>query len=303
MAINPLDLLDSGNFQTYNRKVAKALGSINAAILLSELVNRYQYHRDLNELLHYEKYPGTWFYYTVEKCEERTVLSRKEQETAIKILEKHGLFEKRSIGIPPKRHFCLNLDRIHEFIGAASNNVYKTPEKGDMKGPKGAERNDRKGPSNKEPYKEPQERQQQEAPPPSVVVFSCLDELKIPYPMKEKLSSHMDEEKAHKLVRRVKAWKGRESDAKACNTILAQWETWEDNVPKEEILEVNKAWAENSLKKFQCMYNKPKVGVYSCEVLSKHVEFIAGTAQPKCFMYKDASFQKEVTEFIKNNLK
>lgn len=49
--LNSLYLLDSGSYQTYNRDVARALGSVNAAILLSELINRHRYHEENGELI------------------------------------------------------------------------------------------------------------------------------------------------------------------------------------------------------------------------------------------------------------
>jgi len=150
MSLSPLDLLDSGNFQTYNRQVARVLGSVNAAIMLAELVNRYNYHKSEGELKSFQKYEGEWFYYTVEKCTDRTVLSRKEQETAIKIIERFKLFEKRSIGIPPRRHFRLDIEKIIEFIGGLKE-LFIKPEKGAMNGPKVAICNDRKWRNNKEP--------------------------------------------------------------------------------------------------------------------------------------------------------
>lgn len=115
MSIDILGLLNSGNYQIYNRKVAKALGSIGAAIMLAELVNRYQYHKERDELLTFDKHEGEWFYYTLEKCEERTVFTRSKQDSAIQILQKHNLVEKAQIGLPSKRNFRLNLDAITAF--------------------------------------------------------------------------------------------------------------------------------------------------------------------------------------------
>src|SRR5690606_14212855 len=115
-------LLDSGSYQTYNRDVARALGSVNAAILLSELINRHRYHAENEELVDCPKNGAGWFYYTVEKCEERTCLSKDEQRFAFKILERNGFFEMVRIGIPGKRHFRLNTPAIISFI--TSNKVY-----------------------------------------------------------------------------------------------------------------------------------------------------------------------------------
>lgn len=126
MTIEILSLLDSGSYQTYNRDLARLFGSINAAVMLSELVNRYRYHRDREELITDSKHEGLWFYYTIEKCEERTILSRKEQDTAIKILEKFNVAKKATIGIPGKRHFCLNLDGIEELLSVSKKHSRMT---------------------------------------------------------------------------------------------------------------------------------------------------------------------------------
>ena len=111
-----IDLFDEGDCQTYNSSVARKFGSVSAAIMLSELVNRYKYHRSLGELRELPGKEGLWFYYTLEKCEERTVFKRKAQDNAIKIIEKHGLFSKFSYGMPQKRHFRINISKTEAFI-------------------------------------------------------------------------------------------------------------------------------------------------------------------------------------------
>lgn len=147
------------------------------------------------------------------------------------------------------------------------------------------------------------EKQQQEASPPSVVVvvFSELEELKIPKSMKEKLSSEMDAQKAKKLVKRVKAWKGRSSDSVACNTILSQWDTWDDKVPPEDTEEDNRKWAFKNLKQFESQNNSPTLGIFRCDVMMKYVEFIPfePSARTLCFRYESSSFKEDVTAFIK----
>lgn len=144
-------------------------------------------------------------------------------------------------------------------------------------------------------------RRQQQDPPDAasrVVVFSCLEELKIPRAMKEKLSDELEEDKAEQLVRRVKAWANRSSDAQACNTIMKQWDDWEDNVSSEETAEANKAWTAKYLAK----YDECVLGGYKCVILRNHVEFCpsGGVSQPVIFKYTASVFQALVTEFLKN---
>jgi hypothetical protein len=157
----------------------------------------------------------------------------------------------------------------------------------------------KKNPLKKNPLKKNNNNKPPAAAAPAVVVFSIFNELRISESLKKKLSSQMDEEKAQKLVQRVKSWKKRPSDAVGCNTVLASWDSWEDNVSKEERFEANKNWAQKSLKK----YDDRQVGPYKCLVLSKHVEFCAsGNGQPKCFNYEDPSFIESVKEIMRHNL-
>jgi hypothetical protein len=75
----------------------------------------------MNELINNEKHGPGWFYYTVEKGEERTCLSSREQETALKILEEFNFIEKKCFGLPSKRHFKINELRILAAMGFSNN--------------------------------------------------------------------------------------------------------------------------------------------------------------------------------------
>ena len=160
MSINALDLLDSGNYRTYNIKIAQELGSVNAAIMLSELLNRYNYHKEEGELANFKKYEGTWFFYQIQKGIDRTCLSDKEQASAIRILEKLELLEKRQIGIPAKRYFNLDLEAIMNFINS-SNNISRTAKKAEQEMPKRQNRKCQNGVPKEEPHKEHQEEPQE----------------------------------------------------------------------------------------------------------------------------------------------
>ncbi len=109
---DPLFWLYADNYRTYNIEVARKLGSINAAILLSELAGRYNYHKIRGELYIDKKHGGDWFYHTIESIEDRTCLTRKNQDTAYLILESAGLIEKKIMGIPAKRYFRIKSNAI-----------------------------------------------------------------------------------------------------------------------------------------------------------------------------------------------
>lgn len=111
-----LKLLNSKNFRTYSVHLAKKIGSVNAAIMLSELIYFYDRYDEERSLVQIRNQIGDWFYLTQEKCEDRTALSRKEQDTAIKKLEDMGLLKKTLAGLPAKRYFQLNEQKIFELL-------------------------------------------------------------------------------------------------------------------------------------------------------------------------------------------
>jgi hypothetical protein len=112
-----LSFLNQDSYQLYNRHVARYCGNINAAVMLSELINRFEYHHKNGELSSHEKYGDDWFYLTMEKAEERTCLSRKEQDLALKTLKNKNFIETCIFGLPAKRYFKLNEEKILEIFG------------------------------------------------------------------------------------------------------------------------------------------------------------------------------------------
>ena len=54
-----LQLFNSDNYRTYNLYVAQELGSVNAAIILGELIQRYSYHLDNNNLIKLRNQEGS----------------------------------------------------------------------------------------------------------------------------------------------------------------------------------------------------------------------------------------------------
>ena len=90
----------------YYAGLARALKSVNAALMLQQCI--YWQCRTLDK--------DGWFFKTIKDFQNELALSRYKQETAIHILIEHNLIEKRLKGIPAKRHFRVNLDKVAEFI-------------------------------------------------------------------------------------------------------------------------------------------------------------------------------------------
>lgn len=131
-----LGFLNHDNYQIYNRDLARKLGSIHAAIFLCELISRFEFHckHSPDEIL--TKDGDSWFYYTHECGIKRLVMSRKEQDTVIKILISHGLIKKRVFQLPAKRFFCINEDKLLQLFDL-SKNVSRLSEPNKLNCPKG----------------------------------------------------------------------------------------------------------------------------------------------------------------------
>ncbi len=120
MSYDPLFWINQDNYRTYNIQVAKKLRDVDAAIILSELVSKYNFHK--NELINDPKHGNGWFFFTQESCEDRTALSRKKQDHALAILENCGLIEKRVFGLPARRYFRIKTEEILRYFGFSNSN-------------------------------------------------------------------------------------------------------------------------------------------------------------------------------------
>jgi hypothetical protein len=154
-----LSFLNHGSYQIYSRIVATYCKSVTAAIMLSELINRYEYHASHDELDSHPKYGDGWFYLTMDKCEERTCLSRKEQDHALKILKDHNFIESVCFGLPAKRYFRIKEKEILEVFGLSKKDS-SLSKRDKLECPKGTNCYDQKGQTIyknhiEEPYEEP----------------------------------------------------------------------------------------------------------------------------------------------------
>lgn len=91
----------------YNGGLAKALGSVKAAVLLGQLLYWQGKGRD-----------SEWFYKTIEELKAETALSRREQESAISQCKAKGLLHMRYGGIPRRRFFKIDVERLVELLAS-----------------------------------------------------------------------------------------------------------------------------------------------------------------------------------------
>ena len=87
----------------YNTLLSEVLGSITASIFLNQLLYWYWQGND-----------PQWIYKTVLDFQKETGLTKDQQLTAQKLLVAFGIIEVKLKGVPPKRHFKINTNRLHE---------------------------------------------------------------------------------------------------------------------------------------------------------------------------------------------
>jgi hypothetical protein len=89
--------------------IAKKVGN-DAAILLAELASSQVYFENNGMLT------DGMFFETVELIEDRTNLTKYQQSKAVKVLEEAGILKTKLKGIPAKRYFAVDGEKILELV-------------------------------------------------------------------------------------------------------------------------------------------------------------------------------------------
>ena len=98
-------LLMSSSYFVLNKQIVKAIG-IEAGFLLTTLI-------EASDGLSNE---DGWFYKTAPSLEEETGLSNHKQSKIIEELTKLGILEQENKGMPMKRYFRINFNKIEELV-------------------------------------------------------------------------------------------------------------------------------------------------------------------------------------------
>ena len=101
---NFINLLRSNDNIIINKKLIHGIG-IDAAVLYSELLNRYE-HLQQKDVLESDGY----FEYTIIDINKAITLTGYQQRKAIETLEKQGLIVSKVCGLPAKRYFKILTD-------------------------------------------------------------------------------------------------------------------------------------------------------------------------------------------------
>jgi hypothetical protein len=91
----------------YHPVIAKALKSVTAGVFLSQFLYWTPRTKD----------PHGWIYKTQADIYEETSLTRREQETARRILRDKGVLEEKKAGVPCRLYFRVNKDALVTLLG------------------------------------------------------------------------------------------------------------------------------------------------------------------------------------------
>lgn len=111
--MNIISLLSSDNYIVINRDMLKEYG-INVTLMIGELASEYNYY-DKNG-----KLDDGMFFSTIENISEKTGLSKYQQAEALKTLDEMGIVKTIVKGIPAKRFFKLDVEKLEKQIANSS---------------------------------------------------------------------------------------------------------------------------------------------------------------------------------------
>lgn len=99
------EILKSSSYFVLNKEIVRKYGA-NCALLLSTLSEAESMFQE----------EDGWFFQTIETIEEVTGLSRKTQALCIKSLLEDGIIEQKNVGLPRRRFFKINYEKVYKLV-------------------------------------------------------------------------------------------------------------------------------------------------------------------------------------------
>lgn len=96
-----------------NKTIAMKIG-IEPALLISDLMQKYKYFANKNQLI--EKYNQKWFFNTSDDIKNSTTLSYKQQKRCLDILQANNFIKFEKFGFHGKLHFTILWQNIYEMM-------------------------------------------------------------------------------------------------------------------------------------------------------------------------------------------
>ena len=125
-------LLASSKYIIVNKDLIKVLG-LHESIILGELCSEYTYWERVNQLEQKE-----YFYSTRNNIEKNTGINAHYQRIAMKNLEEKGIVISKRMGIPCKKYYKIDEEKVIEYLKQAKV-VFDSPVVHDMDDKKSTE--------------------------------------------------------------------------------------------------------------------------------------------------------------------
>lgn len=159
-------LLSQEAFLILNKVIARKIG-LKEAIILADIVGKYKYFSDKNQL------DGQGFFFnSAENIESDTTIKRRTQFRAITQLEKLGLIFTRVKGQPPIKYFKPNMDGIAGLF--IDNGSCQLGKNGTIKCANNDDLNEPKRPTNINKKNKDKSKKKSAAKPPSVSPYKTF---------------------------------------------------------------------------------------------------------------------------------
>ena len=110
----------TGDYVPYYPRLAKLVGGVKAAVMLSRAVSWTRQVTHSGDSRHKDG----WFWKSIAEWREETGLSRREQDTGRATLKDMGLIEERLRGLPAQLHYRVDLDRLGTLLGQQIGRPY-----------------------------------------------------------------------------------------------------------------------------------------------------------------------------------
>lgn len=151
--------LRSKNFRQYNIPLAKSLGGVEYAVLLTDIIDQFFHFEEEGTLVSHVKYGDGLMYYTIEKAYERCGINRYSFESGMKLLIDLGyLKDVVKFGSPFRKYFRIDFEMIFELIISNKNYSLQKPANQHAGTSKLVCRNQQTNESNNESKKDPNNR-------------------------------------------------------------------------------------------------------------------------------------------------
>ena len=99
-------LVEAGCYWIVNWRMVQELGGTDEALLLGYLCSMQKLYGNAKGV----------FYRTIPDMKRETLLDVRRQRTALRKLAELGLIEMRVTGMPKKRYFWVNAERVNEYL-------------------------------------------------------------------------------------------------------------------------------------------------------------------------------------------